>query len=87
MKTTVNEMLMLYGLTPSHVGCEASTDVIDSPVQREIHTGWPIIPASGFKGAMRHAFEMAKDEADAKAIFGSDEGGSGYAGAINFTDV
>ncbi|MBL9176078.1 MAG: type III-B CRISPR module RAMP protein Cmr4 [Verrucomicrobiales bacterium] len=47
--TTKN--LYLFTRTPLHVGAGASVGAIDQPVQRERHTGFPIIPASSLKGS------------------------------------
>jgi CRISPR-associated protein Cmr4 len=48
MKT---RLLYLFTRTPLHVGAGASVGAIDQPVQRERHTGFPIIPASSLKGS------------------------------------
>ncbi|RYD31124.1 MAG: type III-B CRISPR module RAMP protein Cmr4, partial [Verrucomicrobiaceae bacterium] len=37
---------------PLHVGAGASVGAIDQPIQRERHTGFPIIPGSSLKGVM-----------------------------------
>ena len=44
-------ILHLFTRTPLHVGAGASVGAIDQPVQRERHTGFPIIPASSLKGS------------------------------------
>ncbi len=44
------KILCLFTRTPLHVGAGASVGAIDQPVQRERHTGFPIIPASSLKG-------------------------------------
>ena len=43
-------VLLLFTRTPLHVGAGASVGAIDQPIQRERHTGFPIIPASSLKG-------------------------------------
>jgi CRISPR-associated protein Cmr4 len=45
------KILYLFTRTPLHVGAGASVGAIDQPVQRERHTGFPIIPASSLKGS------------------------------------
>lgn len=45
------KLLYLFTRTPLHVGAGASVGAIDQPVQRERHTGFPIIPASSMKGS------------------------------------
>ena len=44
-------ILYLYTRTPLHVGAGSSVGAIDQPIQRERHTGFPIIPASSLKGS------------------------------------
>ena len=45
------KILYIFTRTPLHVGAGASVGAIDQPVQRERHTGFPIIPASSLKGS------------------------------------
>lgn len=49
MKTKI---LYLFTRTPLHVGAGASIGAIDQPIQRERHTGFPVIPASSLKGSL-----------------------------------
>jgi CRISPR-associated protein Cmr4 len=44
-------ILYLFTRTPLHVGAGSSVGAIDQPIQRERHTGFPIIPASSLKGS------------------------------------
>jgi CRISPR-associated protein Cmr4 len=44
-------ILYLFTRTPLHVGAGASVGAIDQPVQRERHTGFPVIPATSLKGS------------------------------------
>ena len=44
-------ILYLFTRTPLHVGAGSSVGAIDQPVQRERHTGFPVIPASSLKGS------------------------------------
>ena len=44
------KLLYLFTRTPLHVGAGASVGAIDQPIQRERHTGFPLIPASSLKG-------------------------------------
>ena len=47
--------LVILTRTPLHVGAGSSVGAVDQPVQRERHTGFPIIPGSSIKGVMtRH---------------------------------
>jgi len=44
------KILYLFTRTPLHVGAGSSVGAIDQPIQRERHTGFPIIPATTLKG-------------------------------------
>jgi len=46
-----SKILYIFTRTPLHVGAGASVGAIDQPIQRERHTGFPIIPASSLKGS------------------------------------
>ncbi|SHN73515.1 type III-B CRISPR module RAMP protein Cmr4 [Desulfitobacterium chlororespirans] len=86
--------------TPLHVGCGNDLGVVDLPIQREKHTGFPKVEASGLKGALREAFE-GLEEVSFKGTFFRDrverercinlsfgpEKGDLYAGALGFTDA
>lgn len=84
--------LILYKCeTPLHVGSGNELGIVDMPIQRENHTGFPKIEASSIKGSFRN--ETLKDE-DLKKytnyIFGVDsceENNEKYAGSMNFTDA
>ncbi len=56
-----SEILSLYAVSPVHAGSGTSLGIVDLPIQRERHTNWPHIQASGVKGAMRHHFEQFKN--------------------------
>ncbi|MFP4531463.1 MAG: type III-B CRISPR module RAMP protein Cmr4 [Desulfobacterales bacterium] len=79
-----SEIMALYGISPVHAGSGTSMGVVDLPIQRERHTNWPHIQASGVKGAMRHHFEKFKsilsganekatNEKITEKIFGTDD--------------
>ena len=86
-------MLGLFTETPLHPGTGSTTGVVDLPVQRERHTGFPIIQASGLKGAMREVAEKKKiddgtrilTEHEVNIIFGSED--SDHAGSLAITDA
>lgn len=46
-----HRILYIFTRTPLHVGAGASVGAIDQPIQRERHTGFPIIPATSLKGS------------------------------------
>jgi CRISPR-associated protein Cmr4 len=46
-------LCVLHAISPIHAGSGAATGAVDLPIQRERHTGWPHVQASGVKGAFR----------------------------------
>lgn len=90
MKPT-KHILYIYTETPMHVGTGVGLGAVDMPIQREKHTGYPIIQASGVKGSLRDTVEVVleKDEDTIKAIFGGASGDKGedFAGAISPSDA
>lgn len=85
--------------TPLHVGSGNDLGIVDLPVQREMHTGYPKIEASSLKGSIRKEFEKRIeieklkqvngkkiDQNDFFLAFGPNEGDS-HAGALGFTDA
>lgn len=81
--------LFLYAETPLHPGTGAHLGAVDLPVQRERHTGYPIIQGSSLKGVFRStAGEMGWDPKEIEAIFGPEtEEADKHAGAVSFTDA
>ncbi len=81
---------MLVGLfseTSLHPGTGTTTEVVDLPIQRERHTGFPIIQSSGLKGAMREKAEKTwgKKSYEVNIIFGPES--TEHAGSIGITDA
>ena len=65
-----------YAISPIHAGSGAATSTVDLPIQRERHTNWPHIQASGVKGALRDHYRKFAGEKQGQAInliFGSDK--------------
>lgn len=88
----MNGLVMgLFAETAVHPGAGQTDGAIDLPVAREATTGYPVIPGSSLKGALRSRVEAEWDpketgEEGAKPsveIFGSHEG----AGAVLVTDA
>jgi len=81
-------LAFFYAVSPVHMGSGASLGVIDNPVQRERHTGHPVLAGSGLKGAMRELARVggAMDAATRKVVFGPDTNASDHAGAVSFSD-
>jgi len=88
-------------ITPLHAGSGQELGIVDLPIQREKHTGFPKIEASGLKGSIREVFETSlkniqvgeKVITDKKGLkeavslaFGPEEGNA-HAGALGFTDA
>jgi CRISPR-associated protein Cmr4 len=92
---TANKTIYLYAETPLHVGTGAGLGAVDLPIQREKHTSYPIIQASGVKGALRDTAELklkdlyGEDAAEImiKSIFGGSSGSDDHAGAISPSDA
>ena len=82
-------ILFFYTITPLHPGSGVSVGAVDLPIQRERHTNFPIIQASGVKGALRDLAEKScKGEEKIKIIFGpKTEKASEHGGALAFTDA
>ena len=87
-------LMFFYTETSLHAGSGTSLGVVDLPIQREKYTDFPMIQASGIKGAVREWFEFKfADDGSKRKIeltFGPDKIGSeesGYAAAIIFTDA
>jgi CRISPR-associated protein Cmr4 len=93
--------MFLVSETPMHAGSGSDLGIVDLPIQRERHTGFPKIEASSLKGAIRESFEgIDRFEVENKTIqinrnaqskdlhlvFGP-EGDEAHAGAIGFSDA
>lgn len=84
------QQLVFYNcLSPVHMGAGTAVGAIDNPIQREVHTQYPVIAGSGLKGAVRHHFNRTwqGEAALIKRLFGPDTDASDHAGAIAFTDA
>ncbi|MFH0879967.1 MAG: type III-B CRISPR module RAMP protein Cmr4 [Lentisphaerota bacterium] len=70
------KILFLFTRTPLHIGAGSSVGAIDAPIQRERHTGFPIIPGSSLKGVLRDRFrqlDKLSNEKVENTLFGSQE--------------
>ncbi|MGF1531110.1 MAG: type III-B CRISPR module RAMP protein Cmr4 [Puniceicoccaceae bacterium] len=83
MQTSI---LYLFTRTPLHLGAGSSVGTVDKPVQRERHTGFPIIPGSSIKGVVRDFFQV-KDSQSKAFGWAAAQGESGQAGAISFSEA
>lgn len=97
----ITQAWFLYAVSPVHMGAgNVVGELVDSPIQRESHTEYPLLPASGIKGALRHraTARAAKDEDKKQAVnalFGAPPGNANnasvgdaplHAGALTVTD-
>lgn len=87
-------IVIMYAVTPCHAGSGSALGVVDLPIQRERHTNWPVIQATGVKGAFRSNFEKFKGvkqiDVTTESIFGTSDGGSsngGWQGACSMSDA
>jgi len=82
-------LIGLYAETPLHPGTGQALGSVDLPVQRERHTGYPLIPGSSLKGVFRAFMERRGVNQDiVRALFGPETGrASEHAGALAFTDA
>ena len=55
------KILYILTRTPLHIGAGSSVGAIDQPVQRERHTGFPIVPGSSVKGVLADQY-VTRDE-------------------------
>jgi CRISPR-associated protein Cmr4 len=82
-------LMFVHALTSLHPGSGTALGVVDLPVQRERHTGWPTIAGTSLKGVLRaEAKSRNMDEAEWAAVFGpKTNNAADHAGAISFTDA
>ena len=85
--THASTILGLMAQTSIHAGTGQNTGVIDLPIQREGHNGWPCIFGSAVKGAMRVKAEET-NLTDLTTVFGPDtKNASDHASAIMVSDA
>lgn len=89
-------LLGLHAHTWIHAGSGEKDGVVDLPIQREAHTGWPVIFGSSLKGAMRSQVSRTKGERGELSLvtlFGPDSLHAGassdkiHAGALLVSDA
>lgn len=80
--------LFLFIESPLHAGTGNDLGIVDLPIQRERHTGFPKIESSSLKGAIRDHFERFSDKKKVIASFGAEANDTTpQAGAIGVTDA
>ena len=83
-------LMFIHALTGLHPGSGTALGVVDLPVQRERHTGWPIVPGSSLKGVMRaeNRRRFGKADEDTLVAFGPEPADAhDHAGAVSFSDA
>lgn len=93
--TTTSVLMILRTETPLHAGAGQSVAGIDLPIQREVHTQWPVVFGSAVKGALRAHAECRIETALNQRIdlFGPEpsaaagERDSSHAGALMVGDA
>ncbi|NCD32192.1 MAG: type III-B CRISPR module RAMP protein Cmr4 [Spartobacteria bacterium] len=89
-------LLILFTRTSMHVGAGNSVGVVDSPIMRERHTRFPLIPGSSLKGVLAALWkdELERTEKDGKTtskrvkestvykLFGSDDANNAACGSL-----
>ena len=78
--------LFLIVETPLHAGSGNDLGIVDLPIQREKHTDYPKIEASGLKGSIREIFDAQGNKSETDLVFGPEQGDL-HAGALGFTDA
>lgn len=67
------KIMSIFTRTPMHVGAGASVGIVDLPIIRERHTGYPVIPGSSLKGVLAALWtDEANRTEDNKRVKGSD---------------
>ena len=84
-----NAIMGLLAQTSIHAGTGQNTGVIDLPIQREGHNGYPCVFGSSMKGALRSRAEAeTADKASVDFVFGPDtNNASDHAGALLVSDA
>ena len=91
----MNPVTALMGLmteTSLHAGAGSSAGVLDLPIQREGHNGWPCVFGSAVKGSLRDLGEtqLGRESADLFSLFGPAPTSievSDHAGALSVGDA
>ncbi|MGC9004598.1 MAG: type III-B CRISPR module RAMP protein Cmr4 [bacterium] len=79
-------LLLYYNETPLHMGTGTAISYVDLPIEREKHTGYPVMPASGIKGVLRDLARRRWGKDKVEAIFGPEEKPEEYSSCLTFTD-
>ncbi len=86
---TTSRLLIVHARSPLHAGTGQATAAVDLPIARDRATGFPLLPGSSIKGALRgRAREGAQLSHDWVRTFGPEtEKASENAGAVAISDA
>ncbi len=78
------KLMTIFTRTPLHVGAGSSVGAVDSPIIRERHTQFPVIPGSAIKGVLSDLWNDEKFERTerGKKLFGNDDTSNASAGSL-----
>lgn len=79
-----SRLLFVYTETPLHAGTGTGLGAVDLPIQRERTTGYPIVQASGVKGALRSEAQDGNND-EKTVVFGHEK--AEHAGALSPGDA
>jgi len=83
-------MFYVKAFSPLHAGVGQSIDKVDLPIEREVHTQYPCVFATGLKGSLRsfckHNKTVDFNDTIIEKIFGKEDGEIGMGSAV-FTDL
>lgn len=65
---TITKPFFIHAITSLHCGSGNDLGIIDLPIQREKHTGFPKVESSSLKGSLREAFENNKEDKKKKLL-------------------
>lgn len=68
----MTQLLFLHAHSPLHPGSGRSMGAVDLAVARDKTTGFPYLPGSSLKGALRAKASQGPQRADADRVFGGD---------------
>lgn len=81
-----SSILFIYTETPLHAGTGTGLGAVDLPIQRERRTDYPIVQASGIKGALRSEAPNGGERGEETvAVFGHED--AEHAGALSPGDA
>lgn len=81
-------LMFLYSQTPVQTGAGKGAGTIDMPVQRETATGFPMIYASGVRGAIRQELTNLRHLESVRVVFGASlQEEQQQSGSIAFSDA